>query len=296
MSKVQFRPMLAVSAKVEDYKKINFPVYVSPKLDGIRAIVIDGVVYSRSLKPFPSKQIQELFGKPKYNGFDGELIVGSPTAEDAYNKTMAVMRHEIEPEIADQINFHVFDIIKELSYKERLDILNTLEIPSRIILVPHKLINNLDDLYAYEEEQLAKGFEGVMIRSPEGDYKQGRSTLKQQWLIKMKRFSDSEAEIIGITPLMKSVEGFKIDELGYRKTSSKKGDKEVQQTMGAITVRDLKTGVEFEIGSGFTAEQRLDFWANKYIGEIVKYSYFEVGAKDKPRFPTYLGFRSKDDM
>ena len=66
--------------------------------------------------------------------------------------------------------------------------------------------------------------------------------------------------------------------------------------MGAITVRDLKTGVEFEIGSGFTAEQRLDFWANKYIGEIVKYSYFEVGAKDKPRFPTYLGFRSKDDM
>lgn len=292
----KFRPMLAASAKAEDYKKINFPVYVSPKLDGIRAIVIDGVVYSRSLKPFPSKQIQDLFGKPEYNGFDGELIVGSPTAEDAYNKTMAVMRHEIEPEIEQQINFHVFDIIKELSYKERLDILNTLEIPSRIVLVPHKVVESLDDLYAYEEQQLAEGFEGVMIRSPEGGYKQGRSTLKQQWLIKMKRFSDSEAEIIGIAPLMKSVDGFKIDELGYRKTSSKKGDKEVQETMGAITVRDLKTGVEFEIGSGFTAEQRLDFWANKYIGEIVKYSYFEVGAKDKPRFPTYLGFRSKDDM
>lgn len=291
--------MLAASAKSEDYQKLNFPVYVSPKLDGIRAIVIDGVVYSRSLKPFPSKQIQDLFGKPEFNGFDGELIVGSPTAEDAYNKTMAVMRHEIEPEIVQQINFHVFDIVKELSYKERLSILESLSInsiPDNIVFVSNKLINNLEDLYSFEEQQLEQGFEGVMIRSPEGGYKQGRSTLKQQWLVKMKRFSDSEAEIIGITPLFKSVDGFKIDELGYRKTSSKKGDKEVQETMGSITVRDLKTGVEFEIGSGFTAEQRLDFWTNKYIGEIVKYSYFEVGAKDKPRFPTYLGFRSLDDM
>ena len=50
---------------------INFPIYVSTKFDGVRALVIDGIVYSRSMKPIRNKHVQKLFGKPEYNGFDG---------------------------------------------------------------------------------------------------------------------------------------------------------------------------------------------------------------------------------
>ena len=60
----------------------------------------------------------------------------------------------------------------------------------------------------------------------------------------------------------------------------------------------MHTGVEFSIGSGFTEEQRREIWNKKVelIGSIVKYKYFEVGVKDKPRFPIFLAFRDKKDM
>ena len=65
-----------------------------------------------------------------------------------------------------------------------------------------------------------------------------------------------------------------------------------------MNVKDIHTGVEFSIGSGFTEEQRREIWNKQVelIGSIVKYKYFEVGVKDKPRFPIFLGFRDKRDI
>ena len=63
-------------------------------------------------------------------------------------------------------------------------------------------------------------------------------------------------------------------------------------------MRDLTTGVEFEIGTGYTAKQRAEFWTSQPVGKIVKYKFQPAGAKDegKPRFPVFLGFRDKADM
>ena len=46
-----FKPLLASPA---DLSTLRFPVLASPKLDGVRAIVKDGVVLSRSLKKIPN--------------------------------------------------------------------------------------------------------------------------------------------------------------------------------------------------------------------------------------------------
>jgi DNA ligase-1 len=63
-------------------------------------------------------------------------------------------------------------------------------------------------------------------------------------------------------------------------------------------VKDLKTGVEFDIGTGFTESQRQLLWAqgDNLMGKIVKYKSQPTGVKDKPRFPVFLGFRDKVDM
>ena len=71
-----FKPLLAspVEWKHLDYSNL----WVSPKLDGIRAIIRDGVVMSRSLKPIPNKHVQRILGNsPGIEGYDGELIVGT---------------------------------------------------------------------------------------------------------------------------------------------------------------------------------------------------------------------------
>jgi len=58
------------------------------------------------------------------------------------------------------------------------------------------------------------------------------------------------------------------------------------------------TGVEFSIGTGLTALQRGVFWARQddYLGKTVKYKFFPVGVKDKPRHPVFLGLRHPEDM
>jgi DNA ligase-1 len=50
----------------------------------------------------------------------------------------------------------------------------------------------------------------------------------------------------------------------------------------------VNTGVEFNIGTGFTAEDRAK---KDWVGLIVKYKFFPIGVKDKPRHPVYLGLR-----
>ena len=116
------RPLLSCEVSVEN---INFPIYVSTKFDGIRAMVIDGIVYSRSMKPIRNKHVQKLFGKPEYQGFDGELVVGDIYAKDVFQKTTSgVMSKDGEPDV----KFYVFDLwnLPDEDYESRQRILQDL--------------------------------------------------------------------------------------------------------------------------------------------------------------------------
>ena len=68
------KPMLGIAV---DTTKLVFPIYASPKLDGIRVIIKDNQVLSRNGKTIPNIFVQSLL--KSYHGLDGELIVGHPT-------------------------------------------------------------------------------------------------------------------------------------------------------------------------------------------------------------------------
>ena len=55
------KPMLA--GKVKDLDKIDYPVYATPKLDGIRAVMIDGKLVSRNFKAIPNNFTRTKFEK-----------------------------------------------------------------------------------------------------------------------------------------------------------------------------------------------------------------------------------------
>lgn len=57
-------------------------------------------------------------------------------------------------------------------------------------------IGSAAELAAYKEKCLSEGYEGVMVRDPAGPYKCGRSTEREGWLLKIKRFEDAEAEVL----------------------------------------------------------------------------------------------------
>jgi DNA ligase-1 len=294
-----FRPTLAVNA---DMAKVQYPVYASPKLDGIRCSIVNGKALSRTLKSIPNKEVYEFLSKMDYDGLDGELIVGPPTAEDCYTKTVSkIMSHD---KGLDKVTYHVFDKHNAPGrFIERLDTLVKFAAPFakgtlKIEVLPQALISNEDDLLEYEAEKVNEGFEGVILRAPEAPYKFGRSTVNEGYLLKCKRFSDSEAEIIGFEEEMFNGNCAETNELGRTKRSTAKAGLSGKSTLGAFKVRDIHTGVEFAIGTGLTALQRGMFWQrqDEYLGKLCKYKFFPVGVKIAPRHPVFLGLRDRRDL
>lgn len=287
------KPMLAAAAP----QVLAFPLLASPKLDGVRCLVLHGVAVGRSLKAIPNKHVQKLFGRPEFEGLDGELIVGESTASSAFNATSSgVMSVDGEPDV----KFYVFDDFHETGgFQRRLHTAHRrIKKHQCCVAVPHVLVSSDAELAEFEQKMLGFGYEGVMLRSPDGPYKQGRSTAREGYLLKLKRFEDGEAEVTGFEQLMRNTNEAKTNELGQKERSNHKAGMVGAGTLGALKVRDVKTGVEFSIGSGFNEAQRSCLWKERHalVGRVLKYKSQPTGAKDKPRFPVFLGFRDAVDM
>jgi DNA ligase-1 len=289
-----FKPMLA--SAIEDLGKVSYPVLASPKLDGIRCVIRNGKALSRSLKPIPNKVLREyLESLPKLEGLDGELMIDDVSFQEI---TSCVMSPNDNPHSGWY--YGVFDkhTQTDLSFIKRLRIAeSTVEDLDnhRVLFVDHDLIDNEEQLLSFESDCLAEGFEGVMLRDPEGRYKYGRSTLREGGLLKLKRFLDDEAVVVGVVEQMHNDNEAFTGELGQTKRSTAKAGKRPANTLGALVV-EHKTFGQFEIGTGFTQAQRDDIWTKDAIGQLVKFKYQPVGVKDKPRCPVFLGFRSTEDL
>lgn len=301
------KPMLA-----GDYTKAKnpmFPMLGSPKLDGIRALVVDGVVLSRRFIAIPNKHVQKLFGRSAYNGLDGELICGSGTEHDTYGQTeSAVMSVEGTP----QVTFNVFDDFSfdkkpfhERLYRARSRV-NKNGNPN-LLLVDHEELKDEADVMSYMEQQLEEGYEGIMLRSWGGPYKYGRSTAREGYLLKLKEFEDAEGMIVGVEELKHNKNAKQANNLGGTKRSGHKAGMVKGGVMGALTVHPLdkkgrrdKDAMPFNLGTGFTAKDRERLWKmhadGKLLGLIVAYRFQRHGMKDRPRIPSFKGFRSRVDL
>lgn len=288
---VDFRPMLACEA---DLTKLKFPLLASPKLDGIRAIVRDGVVYSRSNKPIPNKFVQDRFKHLEH--FDGELIVGEPTAHDVYRQTTShVMAHDKQ---GFDVRFYVFDHVQHLGkpYDIRIENLPVTGKPAGVITHRQHVVGSLAELLTIEDIALNDGYEGLILRDPTAPYKMGRSTMKEGYLLKLKRMCTDEATIIGFIEREHNGNIATVNELGRTKRSSHRAGKSGRGDLGALVCRF--GAIEFNIGTGFTDSDRAAIWENQsdYLGKLVSFNHFPIGVKDKPRHPAFKGLRDPIDL
>lgn len=293
------KPMLA--ATLEVMADLSFPVLASPKLDGIRCLVIKGKILSRTFKDIPNSHIQNVMsgcGLP--DGLDGELIV----PDKDFNQIQGdVMRESGEPDF----RFCVFDYITTSlaePYCDRMAKLEDIPLPSFCIKVLPKLINNLQELEDYEVECLADGYEGIMVRSVSSPYKCGRATVNQGYLSKIKRFHDSEAIVIGFEEQLHNANEATQDNFGRTKRSKSLEGMEPAGTLGKFLVQEVGNtpwhGQKFGIGTGkgLTQDLRQEIWDNreKYIGKTVTYKYQPHGMLNLPRLPVWKGFRDLRDL
>ena len=295
-----FRPMLASKA---DISILKFPLLLSAKLDGIRASVHDGKPMSRSMKVIRNRHIQTVFRNSfasRTSGLDGELIVGLPTDPDVYRRTDSeVMRFEGDPDFT----YWVFDRWNQpdVGYMARMEAIHDIVqgIPW-IKVLPSVVVHDQDEVDFYEALYLEHGYEGCMLRRPDGIYKQGRATARGGELLKIKRYEDAEAVIIGAEERMHNANEAQKDERGYTKRTAHKENQIGTNALGAFVCKGLTffEGGTFSVGTGYTDHERLAFWSRRdeLIGKIIKFKYFAVGVKDAPRHPVFLGFRDSTDM
>jgi len=130
-------------------------------------------------------------------------------------------------------------------------------------IIPQIVAKNREHLQIFLKEIESKGGEGVIIKNPNKMYHTGRSPH----VLKVKNFSDMEGKVISIN----------------------KGKGRLTNMMGSLTI-ELKSGLIFKLGSGFTDKERR---TPPWLGSIVTFKYYGYTKNKKPKFASFLRIRQE---
>lgn len=296
------KPHLACDA---DLTKLKFPLMGFPKLDGVRGLHIVGSMTGRSLKPHGNKYATLKFSNPKFEGFDGEFTFGDIRGESLCRDTTSVMsRIEGEPDVAWNLFDYLHPDVIDKTYVERylrlvayMDSLQDLE-DECVAVIPVTWLKTTEEVEAFYQKCLDEGYEGCILRDPNGLHKAGRATVKVGAYLRMKPQSDKEAKVIRLVEAMENQNEAKTNELGRTERSSHKENLVGKGMVGMLVCWDDVYG-EIDVGAGkMTHEERIFYWNNSalLVDKFIKYRSMDVGIKDKPRFARYISIRAESDM
>ena len=263
-------------------KKIDFtePVFIQPKLDGVRCIFTKDGAYSRTGKQFHNLRYIELRLAPFFDKnpdviLDGELY--NHDLRDDFEQIISLVRKQKPTDedrlnSADMIQYHVYDyIVPFIGYEARLKWLmsNKDHLWSNVVLPveTHRVYKYEEAANMHYDGFLKQGYEGSILRL-NGAYEQKRSYNLQ----KFKDFSDDEATIVGY-------------EAGKGKRTG---------TLGKFFMMD-DNGIEFGCppGKGYNYKDLANILdsVHDYIGKRATFTYFERTKAGNYRHPQFKCIR-----
>jgi DNA ligase-1 len=271
-------PMLA--KKWEDLeRKVVFPVFCQPKLDGQRAVITKDGAKTRTGKEWKSiphilEALKPVFEKYPDLVLDGELY--NHDLKDDFNKISSLVK-KTKPspadlqESAETIQYHWYDIVDtSLTFSQRDELIDKLHkkylLNSCIARVATYVARDKEELDVLYGEFLNDGYEGQMIRL-DTPYVNKRTAS----LLKRKEFQDDEYKIVEIcrgNGNRSEVAGYAWMERedGVRFRSNIKGDR--------AFLRDLLENAE------------------QYSGSYATVKYFNLTPDGIPRFPYIIRLRA----
>jgi len=279
-----FKPMLA---HVYHQQPIdwNQPVYMQPKLDGVRCIFTSNGAFSRNGKRFMNVrhielELQDLFKRMPYLRLDGELY--NHDLRDDFEKIISLVRKqkptdEDQLEAFNMVQFHVYDMWFDdpsnvtgfkWDYKTRFKWIreNITHIGDMIqVIKTHNCVTPAM-VKVFHQKFLDEGYEGSIVRL-NALYEHKRSKT----LMKVKDFHDSEATIVDW------VEG--------------KGKR--VGTIGKFIAQDAD-GNQFgmPVMDKFKKLRRDFKNMQKWIGKIATFTYFERTKRNSYRHPLFKAIRN----
>ena len=264
---------------------VALPVWIERKIDGMRILVIvrDGNVIALSRggrEILTLSEIVKQFARCGDGVYDGEVIAKT------WNETVSMVRSTVNVKDVSAIRILLFDFIPlddfdagecQITLRERKKMLkvNLLvgQVDEHIRFVPHEVARTHEDIQAAFEKYVAMGYEGVMLKDPDGWYSLDRT---DDWL-KYKPWDTLDGRIV------ECVEGA--------------GKHEGR--LGAFVV-ELEDGTEVRVGGGkrgtgmMTDERRDHYWATRkeLVGQWIEFEVqADPSAVSVSRFPRLVRFR-----
>lgn len=248
------------------------PYIVQPKINGIRAVwngITKELVSSQTnvFKQLPTitKALQDYKIM-----LDGELYCHGMPLENIQSITS--QQFTVHPN-EHQLRYYIFDIIHPTkTMYERFQYLYTAlwNVSLPLYIVPTFSCGSLMEIEAFFDSFIADGYEGIIIRNKDALYEMKKSTNIMKWKLRL-------------------TDGFKI--ISYIEEVSIHGER--KDALGALVCITTQGGDIFNVGTGFTREERIDLWKrkNSLTGRKCLIAYPELTSdRNVPRHPVFKGF------
>lgn len=247
---------------------IKFPAAIELKGDGSYASW-NGKFLSRNGNEIEGLTLLEKeLSHPAFEGFalEGELVfdLSKATREEGNGIITKIIRGTATQEERDSVIYLVWDCIDSRYYttKGKYTVDNTTRREfleqmvsesgcTNIEIIPRDIVNSMEEAHAIFEEYVRSGYEGAILKN-----------LHTPWVdngrpndcVKIKKKEPADLVIVG-----------KYE--GEGKAAGMLGGYKLESSCGIIKV---------SCGSGFSDEQRIQFWAEEDIGMIVETEYDSV--------------------
>jgi DNA ligase-1 len=254
-------PMLAKDYKKE-FKKVTYPCFAQPKLDGMRALgSYEGTLTSRTGK------VVETITHIKFNDLGDNVLDGELYAHGKTFQELMRLIKKYRPSETETIQYHVYDLIMDAPFIVRLShLLALVNTNPSLELVETLCVENETEMLAFHKKNIAAGYEGTMIRHGNSGYAVNKRSSD---LLKYKDFLDESYEVIDVLP------------------------SEARPEQGVALCSCKTTGLTFSTGMKFSHSDREAILKDKhkYIGGMAEIRFFEFTEAGIPRFPVCVGFR-----
>ena len=281
----EFKVQLANKYDSKKNYKVDF-FFATPKLDGIRAFWTKNtpnVLWSRGGKEFVGlehvlEDIKKIIDVDDTIEFlDGELFAEKTEFSDIQGTVVSNVNYTQEDK--NRIKYNIFAVGGDkfnTTEDMQLKLINLAEnhrYPNLNYILAQKIQNDAQKIRDMAKMYVDDGYEGIMLRHPKTSYEFKRSDS----LLKFKFFDEADLDVVGMVEGAGKYEGM----------------------LGALVCNGVIDGkyIETEVGTGFTDDQRNEFWLNKdtLVGRLAEIKFQEISSdstgKFSLRFPVFLKFK-----
>ena len=277
--------------------KITGKKLVEPKLDGVRCLTVIDFESRTVIQYTRNGKVLENFGhiteylEKFIDEFGRSYVLDGEVVSNSFNELMTQVHRKSDVQATDA-RLVVFDIIPLVEFKQGQSVMgqrrrtkflrenfSNIIADSGCMEIIAQREFDLDvftdeiEFKDYNKQAIAAGFEGILIKDPDAKYECKRSA---SWL-KQKPFIEVSLAVTAV-------------EEGTGRNVGK---------LGAVVCDGEDDGktIVVNVGSGFTDEQRAEFWAAKesLVGQVIEVRADAVSQNRDGtyslRFPRFLRFR-----